>query len=75
MRRKVQPLTMDPPCYIDVEECQEKYHRAEKKGDHTLEPERPGGPVARWELDWKGGGASGAVFGVGVGNGCRFGAK
>ena len=40
-------LTMDPPCYIDVEQCQEKYHRAEDRSNDTLEPEHPGKSIER----------------------------
>ena len=66
-------LTMDPPCYIDVEESQEQYHRAEHESNDTFEPEHPGGPVERRLLEGKGAVASGAVFGFDVRAKCRFG--
>lgn len=64
---------MDPPCYIDVGECQDKDDGAEDRSHDTLEPEHPGGSVDRRSLDGKGGVASGAVFGFGVGTRRWFG--
>ena len=66
---------MDPPRYVDVEECQEKYHRAKNRSNSSLVPEHPRGPVERWELDWEGAVACGAVFEIGVGAWCKLGGK
>ena len=68
-------LTMDPPCYIDVEESQEQYHRAEHESNDTFELGHPGRPVERCLLGWEGAVASGAVFRFAVGARCRFGGK
>ena len=65
--RNDQPLTMDPPGYVDIEKCKDEDDGAEDWGNYVLKSCEPTGCFWRGLPRGEGGVRLGAVVGLDVG--------
>lgn len=64
--RNGQPLTMDPPGYVDIKKCKDEDDGAKDRGNYVLKSRGPKGCFWRGLLRGEGGVHLGAVVGLDV---------